>query len=336
MPTPASGTRCLPPPRREDKRKKEEAMTTSRAITHMLPSQPRREPIIPQAPIDFSEITRSPVQYELYNPDPDNEVHADFNGEPYTFPRAGEKHVGVNPYTLQKEEYPEPGVCPIRDDLRRREHPVTAKDIVKFFCGEDGRSGVVGVLGIRPLFGDPKRDEAVKAEAFAALVARRDEETAIAIQNHEMAVAAAREAGDAPPRPSMQVLHAYDWRDLRETEQMVRVSCPICNHGFREESEMYAHVVARHKKHPFALQAAEFLKLDGSAGNRPEYEPPNRGGVRDPENIDATAAVSGAAAAAKELGVTLAPTSTNPTPTAPTAPAAPAVQRPTIPGGKAR
>jgi hypothetical protein len=238
-------------------------------VGNLLPGQKRTE-VVPR-PVDYHEITTPIRGQEIYNPDPDQEVIAEFNGERYRIPPRGERLVFRDPFTLAETQYPKPGVCPIRDYtvmVHGKRYVYLAKDIIKFFCGEDGRSGTLSPLGVRPLFGDNgEKDAAARADAEQAWAGGKDGEARQIVTNHEEAVAFARDTGGSVPRPTARVLWAYDWLDSRDAEALLPYSCAVCNQGFKDERSMLVHTVARHKKHPAAQDAARALNLQGETGN---------------------------------------------------------------------
>lgn len=259
-------------------------MAPKTGISHFLPGE-SRQPVA--SAIDYSELTKPEVRYELFNPDPDEPVIFSYMAEQYTIPPSGQCLQTRHPFSLAITTYDKPGVCPISDRLERAQHPVPAKRIIQYVVGEDGRSGEYGRLGVRALFGD-QRDEQVKKEAYAAWTVNRDQEAALRTRAHEAAVAQARDAGDVPPRPSTQIQKDYEWLASRAGDIEFRFACEVCNSGFRKETEMLAHAASIHRKTPFGLAAVEKLGLDQPSTKLPFVPPVSRGRIPTAEEIEAS------------------------------------------------
>lgn len=230
----------------------------------------------PKASLDFTEVIRPQRVRELYNPNPEAPVQFAYNAEVYTLPPADKLLQLRDPFTRRKMTWPKPGVLPLYDirfSVRGQRFQILADELVEVACGRDGRSGQVGVLGVRPLFGD-ERDEDVMLEAAEAFGVRRDVEALDRTRTHENNVAAARANGDVPPRPTQQIMLDYDWLARRDLSRSLRFACEVCNLGFREEQEMLIHTLAHHKAHPAAAEAERALKLTGKGASKPVYTPP--------------------------------------------------------------
>lgn len=241
-------------------------------VGHFLPGQKTKSDASPRRGLDFSSIIAPEVRFELYNPDPDEPIYESFAAEMYVIPPSTQRLVTLDPFSHEQSVYPKPGVCPIFDRNERRGFPIPAQKIVEHFCGTDGRSGTIGGRGVRPLFGD-ERDQAVIAEAKEAFLRFRDQEDLVMIRDHENRVMIARENATPPPRPTPQVMAAYQRSAQRDETNLFKFSCEVCNGPFATEQEMLVHVVSVHKKHPAAVEAVRALKLD-QQNPKPEFVPP--------------------------------------------------------------
>src|SRR5688500_13516211 len=115
----------------------------------MKMSTPINEGMIVRNPdLDYGDVGRPDVQYELYNGGPEVREFS-FDSKPYKIPGRDQKWKGRHPYTGDVIEWPMPGTLPLWDPPNQ---PYRAKDIVDFALGKDRRSSnVVALAGVRVL-----------------------------------------------------------------------------------------------------------------------------------------------------------------------------------------
>lgn len=213
----------------------------------------------------------------LYNPGPKFEAVFG-NKEIFFFPARDEKW--VDPVT--KEQYPEPGVLPVRPrgfqidyDFRAKDsqsglHPEirvyhTPEEVVDYFIGEDGISGVIGRFrGVRLLSLNHSKaeDDRIKAEAGDAFfTATRDHYEQI-VARHRKQNAELVAAGRSKVPPSRTVLDAM--RALQTYEAgagLPKHECPDC--GLRLMELKGSAGLEGHIKEFHAADEAELLKTAG-------------------------------------------------------------------------
>ena len=221
------------------------------------------------APINFSEILTPTVQYELYNA-ADVAIEGECGGEVYRVPANHEFHQIRNEATGQiVGQYPKPGVLPITSNGR-----LSAIAIIRHLVGEDGRSGKIGIMGIRALFQDPEKDKLVKREAMETWVEKRRSDALARTRAHEQAVARAQEAKLDIPRPNRQVQADYLFLREADAAEALKYQCGVCGWGFAEEREKDIHVVTFHRGSPRAAKSAERLGIaESDADFELESEP---------------------------------------------------------------
>jgi hypothetical protein len=217
------------------------------------------------------------TEARLYNPGPAHEQTYG-NKEIFKFPARDEKW--TDPVT--KEEYPEPGVLPIRprgfqidhdfrsiDNLSRLHPEVrvyhTPEEVVDYFVGEDGISGTVARFrGVRLLSLNHSKaeDDRIKAEAQEAFyLASRDHFEQI-IARHRKQNAELVAAGRSKVPPSKPVLDAM--RALQTYEAgpaQPKHECPDC--GLRTMELKGANGLEGHITEYHPAEAAELLKTAG-------------------------------------------------------------------------
>ena len=213
--------------------------------------------------INYQEILSPTVQYELYNPS-DDPMEFGYAGETYVLPGASDLWVGRDARTGDLMEYTEPGVMPVfgRPELR-----IDALTIIRHATGDDGRTGYVGVNGVRPLFGDD-RDPEVKAEARAAWVEKKRFDCESMVRAWEADVALATQQRRNPGRPPKRVKDAYHWIETNERVGGLLVDCPVCFDGFPSDRDMKRHIIIAHKRHPLAEAAREDFGLEADEMDR--------------------------------------------------------------------
>lgn len=194
-------------------------------------------------PLDFNEIVQPKAQYRLYNPAP-VEVSQDFSGDSYTIPSKGEIAIHDLPASTVNSVG-----RPIERGSAGYRESVPAIKIVQHFVGEDGRSGKLGPLGVRCLFGDA-RDALVRAEAdqtFELFQYQTDLKTEYA---HNKAIQNAKEFGQPPPVPRESVRKAIERRVAYEKNNKGAVipshPCQQCNWPFWSEQERSTHIQTTH------------------------------------------------------------------------------------------
>lgn len=243
------------------------------------------------AELNYREIIKPTVQYVLYNPWP-VEKSADYNGETYRIP-------AFNQTAKLKDgsTWATPGELPIAG----RPGIVEAKTIVEFIVGPDGRTGALGSIGVRVLFGD-ERDKAVKKEAHET---QRKAEAAIDLQtcrDHEIAVLRAHDAAAPAPVPSQRVMDAYARRQAREEEDLLKASCPACNMGFEDQRAVSIHVLSVHKNRKDLVTDAEnFLRATTPAITQPKEVIPAAPSVEARPQLTDEEKAAGTDAKTKEL-----------------------------------
>ncbi len=207
--------------------------------------------------LNYQTILNPTIQYELYNP-ADEPMEFGYNGETYVLPGAEDFWVGRDAQTGQLMEYTREGVLPV---FGRPDQRIEALTIVKHATGDDGRSGHVGVNGVRPLFGD-ERDEEVIREAREAYVEKRRYDYEAMTRAWEAEVALALQQRREPGRPPRRVRDAYEWLRRNEQKGGVKISCPVCYAGFPNDVQVDAHMLADHKRHPKTDEVRERLGLE--------------------------------------------------------------------------
>jgi hypothetical protein len=208
--------------------------------------------------LDYREIINPTVQFELYNPS-DDDVEFQYDGNPYVIPANHRKAEIIDPRTGRVALYPKPGVLPIIGiPPRPGRWPVEARKIVEFVCGHNGRGGVLGKAGVRPLFQDG-RDALVKEEARRGWAENALYNYQERTRAWETEVEQRKAQGLPVPRPGHDVMKAY--RKLGEMQAITfeKFSCPVCNWGFLEEIDVNVHVVTHHPTHAYAETARLML-----------------------------------------------------------------------------
>lgn len=222
--------------------------------------------------INYQSILSPVISYELYNPG-DEPIEFGYGGETYVLPGANDLWVGRDARSGELMEYSRPGVLPVfgrPDRVFGGQHfPIDALDIVRHAVGEDGRSGHVGVNGVRLLFMDD-RDADVIQEARESWVEKRRFDMEAMVRAHEAFNALAIQQGREQQRPAKRVKDAYRWLEENERAGGITESCPICNDGFRDEREVQIHVVTYHKKHALAVEYREALGMEEDIIDRNE------------------------------------------------------------------
>jgi len=204
--------------------------------------------------IDYSSIIAPVTSYKLYNPS-EEEVSRDFAAKSFRFPPAHEDRFGLGP-----------GVVAI-GDVKIRGHEdqkgyaavetMPALDVVRYFCGHDGRSGKLGVLGIRLLTGNPTQDAQIKAEAREACTEAKYQHCLQLKAAHLSRVQKEKEAGQplTPPDKTIRDAMAYVAKVDAERGTTALITCPDCGWGLQSNDELPAHIASIHPEK--AQQVAE-------------------------------------------------------------------------------
>jgi len=189
-------------------------------------------------PFNLSQIIKAPDTLVLYNP---NDFVADgkYNSKDYHFGK--NEVVAISGYDVPSTDE--------RGQINGTRH-ISARDIVLHLVGEDGESGQLGPVGVRPLFvplDDPaniEKNEAIKASArekatYAKYVNARND-----IKTHEAGVAKARAEGTQIPFTNPDLLSKYEY--VRDYEggagrPVATHPCDVCNLPCYNEGELLAH-----------------------------------------------------------------------------------------------
>lgn len=202
--------------------------------------------------LDFSQIVEPVVQYVLYNPGNDI-VRQNYNSFEYVLP----------PHNKSFYKGLGPGECPILDGKemlddksgKRKFQPIPARYIVHFLVGTDGRSGALGSRGVRVLFRDPVKDEAVKAEAKRVHLKHQYELARYVRAAHELRVKNEQRDGVPVTAPGEVVRKAYQFIQWYEKDHgggegvASPFPCPKCGLDNQTRNERNAHIEAFHKEY---------------------------------------------------------------------------------------
>jgi len=217
--------------------------------------------------IDLKDILQEPDVLYCYNPS-NKVLEGKCDGTDYIFcpescrePRCisqGRHNVG-------------PGYSPVRGTSRvwkkknviDKVYPLSAKEIVSFLCGPDGRSGPLGIAGLRPMTGRPEQDELIRADAKKAWRQKRFMDAQTIIRAHEAKMALSKsDPNILPPDVTPQVRDAY------ETVQEERMAgnaplashpCEKCNSPFYNEHQLAVHMKDVHQVQEKQQQGIEAL-----------------------------------------------------------------------------
>lgn len=192
--------------------------------------------------LNYREIIQPKAQFRLYNPAP-IPVERDFAAQTYVIPAQGELAIyglGASHTNTRGEGLPK-GSASWRD-------AVPAEVIVAHFIGEDGRSGALGPLGVRCLFGD-ERDVEVRAEAAEAWKLWEYKSDLKEEAAHNKAVQNAKENGIPLPVATIRTREAIRRRAEFEKETAVIASHPCqCGYPCFSADELNSHTLSTHNR----------------------------------------------------------------------------------------
>src|SRR6185503_1884540 len=141
------------------------------------------------APMDFEEILQEPDVLYCFNPS-DKTLEKSCDGNTYVFCPAS----CTSPKCIAERKHERgPGVSPVKSSVKvwsKNKNVVkvdrmTAKEIVSFLCGPDGRTGPLGIAGLRPMTNNPERDEQIRADAEKAWRTKRFMDASNVVRQHE-------------------------------------------------------------------------------------------------------------------------------------------------------
>lgn len=195
------------------------------------------------AVLDYRSIIQPKVQYRLWNPAP-TPVERDVSAVAFVIPAEGTLDVFGLPAATTDGK----GNALPRGSSSYRE-ALSAEQILVHLVGEDGRSGKLGPLGVRCLFGD-ERDELVKEEGREAWKLWQYQCDLKAEYAHNKAVQNAKEHGQPPPVPTRETRERMSRRAAFERESQVVAShpCPSCNWPCFSEQELSSHDQTTHQR----------------------------------------------------------------------------------------
>lgn len=187
--------------------------------------------------LDLTELALPKVVYRLYNPAPYEQCQ-DYGAKTWRLPAKGV--LEIHDILVRGNDKAPPQILP-------------AKDIRIALVGEDGRSGKLGSMGVRPLLGDA-RDEAIKAEADAAFAENQYQVMLGVKLAHMSRVAKERENGVAPSPPDKRVREAMEFVAKIERERGLTgaLTCQDCGWALQSEKDMEAHVANIHPEKALA------------------------------------------------------------------------------------
>jgi hypothetical protein len=181
--------------------------------------------------LDLSTLIAPKPVYRIYNPAA-REVSCDYASKTWRIPAKS---------TL--------AITDTRVRGNDKEPPVLldARSILIALVGEDGRSGKLGELGVRPLFGDA-RDDLVKQEADEAHKENHYQVCLGIKLTHMSRIAKEREAGVAPTPPSLRVREAMEYVAKVERERGLTgaATCQECGWALATEADLKAHIANIH------------------------------------------------------------------------------------------
>lgn len=122
---------------------------------------------------------------------------------------------------------------------------MSAEEIVKFFLGDDGRSGDMGRAGLRPMSGEPEKDALIRAEAQKAWAEKTYFDARNKVRAHESAIDKARVAGTEAPGYSKDIDDAYRTKADYERQGYAPAAthpCPVCMAPAYTDAERSIHL----------------------------------------------------------------------------------------------
>jgi len=173
------------------------------------------------AALDLSPLVAPVGTLILYNPHKES-VFGSYNGETYEVP---------------------PGVAEVK-----AKRPMTPLILLKHFCGDDGRSGKLSDIGVRPLYGDPEKDAPIIAEADQIHEDWFFNQALGMKLAHMARIAREKEAGvpltvpDARTRAAMQYVLEVE----KKRGELGAFTCPHCAWPVATEADLNYHVLNFH------------------------------------------------------------------------------------------
>lgn len=194
-------------------------------------------------PINYSEIVSPARPYLIYNPAP-YEIVKDYAGYTFRWPPNFEDR-GYGPGVLAVGELKIRG----QHDQKYRHamEMVSAQTVAKFFVGEDGLSGTLSPMGVRPLFGD-NRDADVRLEADAAFRKHQEVEDLRLTSTFMGAVERMKQQGMTPPPPGPEIMAAMERQRINRAERggIGAMHCPKCAWALATKEDLDAHTYHYH------------------------------------------------------------------------------------------
>ena len=182
--------------------------------------------------LDYRSLILPELTFTLCNPSI-TDVEFTYGGDTYVIPAEGTLDIRPTRHRITD-----------RENLEFRE--VSAKEILEFAVGEDGRSGRVGVFGVRVLFGDVDTQAAIWAEAAEANRQKQYENDLLTKYAHHKAVKIATDAGSPPPAPDKRVREAMERLNRYEAENdaAAKFQCKSCAWPFVTAEQLSTHIEA--------------------------------------------------------------------------------------------
>lgn len=224
--------------------------------------------------VDLSGLIRTPDTLYLYNPAP-VELQEDVGGN--TIRLCPEHDPGNCPKRRASRKCVAPGVTAVHamawyegkgmTDQKGRptERQIKAGGAAQYsaaqvaaqLLGEDGRSGSLGKAGVRPLTGDPLKDDVIKAEARSVWRKKRFFDAQTKVRDHEARVAQSKtDPKLGRPEFTEDIQKAYDVLKEAEAEGVdIRTRshfCRECEKAFYSSEERGEHERITHGVMPQA------------------------------------------------------------------------------------
>lgn len=203
------------------------------------------------AVLDYRSIIQPKVQYKLWNPAP-NDVERDVSAVTFVIPAGGTLDITGLPAAVTDGK----GNALPRGSSSYRE-ALSAEQILSHLVGEDGRTGKLGPLGVRCLFGD-ERDELVKEEGRETWELWQYQNDLRAEYAHNKAIQTAKEAGLPPPPPTRETREKIARRVAYERDSQVVPThpCPSCQWPCFSEDELRSHDISTHQRGTLTTEAS--------------------------------------------------------------------------------